>query len=193
MLKKIGVSAILTSDPAVIETADRLILPGVGAFDRGMSKIHELGLIKVLNHKVLEKKTPVLGICLGMQILTRGSEEGTIPGLGWVDATTVRFDFKNQKSDNYENLRVPHVGWNYVQPKPESRLFANMEKESRFYFTHSFYVRSNEQEQILATTNYGVDFVSAVKKQNVYGTQFHPEKSHRYGVQLLKNFMELCS
>ncbi len=186
MLKKIGVSAVISSDPAVVEKADKLILPGVGAFDAGMKNLETRGLIPLLNFRVLEQKTPILGLCLGMQLLGKRSEEGQLPGLGWLDAQVVRFKFDS----NAGNLKIPHMGWNTLavcQPYP---LFADLEAENRFYFVHSYYVVCADQSNVLAQTNYGFDFASAVVKDNIMGVQFHPEKSHKFGMRLLKNFAE---
>jgi glutamine amidotransferase len=185
MLKKVGAEAVITSDKSAIEKAEKLILPGVGAFDNGMKNLSQLGLLETLNRKVLEDKTPVLGICLGMQLLTRGSEEGDRPGLGWINAETVKFRFEKSNTA----LKVPHMGWNSITIKQESNLFEGMHEELRFYFVHSYYVRCSEESDILATTNYGSDFTSSVRRDNIVGTQFHPEKSHKFGMKVFKNFV----
>jgi len=187
MLKKVGAEARISSDPKEIETADKLILPGVGAFDTGMKHLAESNLLNLLNEKVLERKTPTLGICLGMQLLTRGSEEGVLPGLGWIDGQTVKFRFNGDRT----HLKVPHMGWNTVDIKSTDSLFRNLEDEARFYFVHSYRVVCNRDEDVLAVTHHGDDFVSAVQHDNIMGTQFHPEKSHKFGMTLLKNFAEL--
>ena len=186
MFNKIGYAAEITSDPEQIRSAERLILPGVGAFDNGMKHIEEMGLQTVLNEVALERKIPILGICLGMQLLTRGSEEGKRPGLGWIDGETIRFHFDQKQT----GLRIPHMGWNTVVPAHDDTLFADMDPEAGYYFVHSFHVACDDEAEILATTHYGYDFTCAVQKGNIFGTQFHPEKSHRYGWQLLKNFAE---
>lgn len=188
MLKKVGEPGVITSDPAVIAAAERLILPGVGAFDHGMQHIHARGLTEVLNRKALEEGTPVLGICLGMQLLTRGSEEGTEPGLGWIQGDTVRFRFDPREA----GLRVPHMGWNVVEPTREAHLFDGLE-EPRFYFVHSYHVVCDDAQDVIGWTPYGYPFASAVRRGNVWGTQFHPEKSHRFGMRLLTNFVEMTS
>lgn len=182
MIKKVGHKSIITSDLEEIKNATKLILPGVGSFDNGMRNLAELGMIEVLNQKVLVEKTPILGICLGMQLMTKSSEEGKLAGLRWVDAQTKRF-----VSDT---LKIPHMGWNIIKHQKESTLFDECESEKRFYFVHSYCVSCNIQEDILANTNYTQDFVSLFEKENIIGVQFHPEKSHKFGMQLLKNFVE---
>ena len=184
MFKKIGAKAIISGDPEVIANAHKLLLPGVGAFDRAMERIHELGLKSVLDEQALVVKKPILGICLGMQLLTRGSEEGKLQGLGWVPADTIRFP-------NMPGLRIPHMGWNVVQPATPSLLSKNLPIDSRFYFVHSYCVHVDKEHNSILKCQYGVSFDAAVQKENIYGAQFHPEKSHRYGMQLLRNFADL--
>lgn len=186
MLKKIGVNSEITASPEKIEAAAKIILPGVGAFDNAMKNIEELGLYDILNQKVLVHKTPVLGICLGMQILMNKSEEGAKQGLGWIQGEVKRFDFRSMSS----LLKVPHMGWNIVYPKDSNHLFKGLIRLPKFYFVHSYYVTCHAAEHVLATTSYGIEFASAVHKENIFGTQFHPEKSHKYGMLLLKNFVE---
>jgi glutamine amidotransferase len=186
MLKKIGAPAVVSSDRSVIEKAEKLILPGVGAFDAGMKNLEALGLIPLLNFRVLEQKTPILGVCLGMQLLCRQSEEGQLPGLGWLDAEVVRFKFDNITDD----LKIPHMGWNTITVCQPHTLFADLEAENRFYFVHSYHANCADRRDILAQTNYGYDFTSAVVKDNIMGVQFHPEKSHKFGMRLYKNFAE---
>ena len=186
MLKKVGAQATISSDSAVIGAADKLILPGVGAFDAGMQRLHELNLVETLTRRVTREHTPVLGVCLGMQLLTQGSEEGDLPGLGWIEGRTRRFAF----GPEHGGLKVPHMGWNTVSCKKEAPLFAGLEPDSRFYFVHSYYVRCARREDVLATTTHGVEFDSAVSRGNIMGTQFHPEKSHRFGMAVLANFVE---
>jgi imidazole glycerol-phosphate synthase subunit HisH len=185
ILKRIGEPSVVTSDPAVIANATKLILPGVGAFDTGMKNLTELGLIDILNKKVVNEKVPVLGICLGMQVLSKGSEEGTLPGLGWIDSTTVRFRFQNTAE-----YKIPHMGWNFINQHKPSRLFDNMHTDPRFYFVHSYYFSPADPEDILTTTTYEIEFTSSVEKGNILGVQFHPEKSHKFGMKLLKNFVD---
>lgn len=186
MFKRIGVASEITGDPQAVSRAEKLLLPGVGAFDAAMQKIAESGLREVLDRKVLEEKVPVLGICLGMQLLTNGSEEGVLPGLGWIPARTIKFRFPEGSP-----LKIPHMGWNYVFPKRESPLTHDLPAEPRFYFVHSYFVRCDNEEDVLMTTPYGNDFHSIVQRGNVYGAQFHPEKSHKYGMKLLSNFAGL--
>ena len=187
MLKKIGAPAKISSLPEEIGQADKLILPGVGAFDSGMQQIENKGLLPVLNQRALQDGIPVLGICLGMQLLARKSEEGLLPGLGWVEAEVKRFQ---PVPDNPE-LKIPHMGWNFADRVKDDPLFKGLEKDPRFYFVHSYYVSCRNQADILATTSHGIDFVAALAHENIRGTQFTPEKSHKYGMRLLKNFAEL--
>lgn len=187
MLKKVGAKAIISSNISDISNADKIILPGVGAFDTGMRNLAQDGLIEVLNKKVIREKTPILGICLGMQLLTKSSEEGNSHGLGWIDAQTVRFKFDKKNTI----LKIPHMGWNTVQLNKKSQLFKEMFAEPRFYFVHSYHVVCNNKQDILTKTNHGYEFVSSIQKDNIMGVQFHPEKSHKFGMKLLKNFVEL--
>jgi glutamine amidotransferase len=183
-LKMIKVESLVSSNPTEIEQASKLILPGVGHFAKGMQNLEERGLIPVLNRQVLEKKIPVLGICLGMQLLGLSSEEGDAKGLGWVDTKVIRFHFENPK------IRVPHVGWNMLSPKKESVLFKGVPVDKKpFYFTHSYHAISGDDSIVGATTDYGYPFVSVVEKENIYGTQFHPEKSRFYGLHMIENFV----
>jgi glutamine amidotransferase len=186
ILKRIGEESVVTSDIKEISRATKLILPGVGAFDTGMKNLYDLDLAGILNEKVLADKIPVLGICLGMQLLSLGSEEGTLSGLGWIDAEIIRFSFKN--SINY---KIPHMGWNFVHQQKESKLFEGMYSDARFYFVHAYYLKNNDPVDILTTTGYETEFTSAVEKGNILGVQFHPEKSHKFGMKLLKNFIDL--
>jgi glutamine amidotransferase len=156
----------------------------VGAFDQAMKRINDSGFRQVLDNKALVEKVPVLGICLGMQLLTRGSEEGVLPGLGWVAADTIRFPKK-------EGLKVPHMGWNVVTPTTPSKLTENLPEESRFYFVHSYHVQVDHHQNSILKCHYGVNFDAAIQNDNIYGAQFHPEKSHKFGMQLLKNFAAL--
>lgn len=188
MIKKIGYESIVTSDPKVLMNAQKIVLPGVGSFDYGMKNLNGLCLVDVIKDKVLTEKVPLLGICLGMQLLTKGSEEGSSIGLGLIDAYTNRLALQESE----KKLKVPHMGWNYVCSKQESILFKDMEKDMRFYFVHSYYVNCFDKKDSLAVTNYGNEFTCAFGRDNIFGVQFHPEKSHRYGMKLLKNFMELC-
>lgn len=191
MLGRIGVKAIITNDFDVISKAEKLILPGVGSFDAGMNLLRSKGLQTVLDKEVLQSQKPVLGICLGMQLMTRSSEEGNESGLGWLNAETKKFRF-----DSDSELKIPHMGWNFVAPVrcglEKQSIFAGMEgQENRFYFVHSYFVQCNEKNDILAESFYGEKFTCAFRKGNFFGVQFHPEKSHKFGMKLLKNFAEL--
>jgi imidazole glycerol-phosphate synthase subunit HisH len=188
MLKHLGVESSISADLQKIGMADKLILSGVGSFDEGMKNLTEKGLIESLTSRVLIDQIPILGICLGMQLYTKSSEEGILPGLGWIEAKTVRFNFNCPNS----KLKIPHMGWNGVTVNKLNPLFENMTEESRFYFVHSYYLECANQEDILCRTVHGHEFTSAVARNNIYGVQFHPEKSHRYGMQILKNFVELA-
>lgn len=186
MLRTVGAEATVTSDRAQIAGAEKLILPGVGAFDAGMRSLHELGLIAELRAAVEERHVPVLGICLGMQLMCKSSEEGRLPGLGWVDGEVRRFE-----RPPGSNLKVPHMGWNTVQSTKQSRIFAPGEGEQRFYFVHSYHVQCHQAEDVAGTSHYGCNFVAAFSRDNILGVQFHPEKSHRFGRELIKKFVDL--
>jgi len=186
MLKKLGVETVVSSDKDAIKKASKLILPGVGAFDNGMKNLRDRNLIPLLNEKVLEERITILGLCLGMQLYTRGSEEGRMPGLGWLDAETVSFRFEGVNA----NLKVPHMGWNTIEICQSHPLFAEMNNESRFYFVHSYHVVCKETGTVVAQTDHGYMFPSAIAKENILGVQFHPEKSHNFGMKLFKNFVE---
>jgi glutamine amidotransferase len=186
MLKKAGADALVSSDAAIIEEAEKLILPGVGAFDNGMKNLAERDLVSLLNAQVLQRKKPILGLCLGMQLFTKSSEEGRISGLGWIDAQTARFKFDGANS----GLKVPHMGWNTLdvcQPHP---LLASVDADARFYFVHSYFVLCGDNRNVMARTHYGFDFASVISQGNIMGAQFHPEKSHKFGMAFLKNFAE---
>jgi glutamine amidotransferase len=187
MIKKIGSKAQITSDAAKIALAEKLILPGVGAFDTGIKNLHERGLWSILNKRVLEDKVPILGICLGMQLMTKSSEEGVLKGLSWIDAETKKFKFDEVS----EKRKIPNMGWNYIEIKKNSRLFNNMYEHPKFYFVHSYYVNCHQKEDVIAVANYGQNYDCAFEKDNIFGVQFHPEKSHKYGMKLLENFIAL--
>lgn len=173
--------------PSDLERASKLILPGVGHFDHAMQLLQNSGMRETLDEMVLRRKVPVIGICVGMQILARSSEEGDLPGLGWIDADVRAF----KSWDAVRNMAVPHMGWNDVRPLSADKLFDDLEKDARFYFLHSYYMNCLRQEDVLATCNYGADFACAVRCANIYGVQFHPEKSHHFGNRLLRNFAAL--
>ena len=184
ILNHIGVESRISNSVQDIKNADKLILPGVGHFKTGMENLAKTELIDVLNEEVLIKKKNILGICLGMQLMTKHSEEGDCDGLGWIDATTRKFQLS-------EHLKIPHMGWNNVNYKKDTALNKNISAEPRHYFVHSYFVDCKHQEDVLATTLYGTEFVAAFQHENIYGVQFHPEKSHKYGMELLRNFNQL--
>ena len=186
MFKKVGAQSTISSDPQIIEAAEKLILPGVGAFDNGMKNLAQRGLADLLNVQVLQHKKPILGLCLGMQLFTRTSEEGQLQGLGWLNAKTVRFKFDEASA----RLKIPHMGWNTLRIQKPHHLLADLGTDVRFYFVHSYHLLCNDPESVLATTTYGYDFASVVVQENILGAQFHPEKSHKFGMKLLKNFAE---
>jgi glutamine amidotransferase len=186
MHKRLGIEAIVTSNQNEIKAASKLILPGVGHFKKGMDNLHQSGLKPLLDELVLQKKKPLLGICLGAQLLTRYSEEGNVDGLGWVDADTVKF-----KQDGLNGLKIPHMGWSDIVVKRDSQILSNLPAEPRFYHVHSYHFLFTEPSEIIATATYGYEFACAFQKDNIYGVQFHPEKSHKYGMKLIENFSKL--
>ena len=185
-MDRIGVESIITSDPEGIKKSDKIILPGVGHFAKAVSEIKSRGLWDLLSDQVLVEKKPVLGICLGMQLMAKHSEEGNSEGLGWIDANVVRF-----KVSDTARYKIPHMGWNTINPVKDSSLFANITSDSEFYFVHSYHVQCNNSKDILAETIFDYPFTSAFQKENIFGVQFHPEKSHDAGELLLRNFVEL--
>lgn len=188
MLNHIGVKSIVTKDPSEIKSASKLILPGVGAFDPGMTLLNNSGVRELLEERVTNEKTPVLGICLGMQMMSKGSEEGQLSGLGWIDAACQKFKLDTA----HQSLRIPHMGWNDVFSKyDENSLFPKIDEELQFYFAHSYHLVCDDS-LVMATTIYGYEFPVAVKKDNIFGVQFHPEKSHKFGMNFLKAFAELA-
>lgn len=187
MLKKARISIKISSNISDIESADKLILPGVGSFDNAMQKLRELELIEILNKKVIREHTPILGICLGMQLFTKSSEEGKLPGLGWFDARTVKF-----RMDRSSSLKIPHMGWENLTILKPHPIFRDIDTRSMFYFVHSYHVVCDDDNDVLSTSRYGIDFVSSFSKENIIGVQFHPEKSHKYGMKLLHNFSRIA-
>ena len=185
MLKRLGIPSLITNDKEAIEQAEKLILPGVGHFDYGMQQLQQTGLIPILNKKVLEEKTPILGICLGVQLLTESSEEGNEKGLGWIKGKTVAFN----KTKLAANQKIPSMGWTDVANYSQSKLFQNMYDEPRFYFVHSFHLVLENKSDCMVTAKYGYEFAAGIEHENIVGVQFHPEKSHKYGMKFLENFV----
>ncbi len=186
MLRKIGVAPAAVTGPDDVVAAEKIILPGIGAFDNGVTALDRLGLIEPLQHKATVDRTPLLGICLGMQLLGNKSEEGELEGLGLIDGSCVKFALPEDGS-----LKVPHMGWNTVSFRRDDPLVADLDGEPRFYFVHSYHLRCNDDGDVLATATHGIEFTAMVHRGNVYGAQFHPEKSHRFGMTLLRNFVAL--
>ncbi len=188
ILRKADGRAVASADPAVIAQAEKLILPGVGAFDNAVTRLRQLGIVDLLTQKATVEKVPVLGICLGMQLLGHASEEGVEKGLGWIDAETRRFQFDAPET----RRKIPHMGWNILRPRSATGAFADLDsEETRFYFVHSFHVVCHDPADVLATSHYGFEFTAAAGRGNIVGVQFHPEKSHRFGLQLMRNFVRL--
>jgi glutamine amidotransferase len=188
MLMHIGASEpVITNDKAIVQQATKIVLPGIGHFDEAVKKLHQLDLFEVLNQKVIMQKTPILGICLGMQLITKRSEEGKLKGFGWIDADTVKFNFLNQD----KQIRLPHMGWNTLKITQENTILESSYSEARYYFVHTYHVKCNCQKDVMATSTYGVEFHAAICKDNIMGTQFHPEKSHKYGMEIFKRFITL--
>lgn len=187
MLKVIGEKSLISSNRDDIEKADGIILPGVGAFDAGMDKLKEMKLIDVIKEQALDKKKPILGICLGMQLLGRRSEEGNSEGLNLIPFDNIRFRLADT------NLKVPHMGWDIVEFKQQTPLIDNLNERQRYYFVHSYHAKCDSTENILMTCDYGYEFAAAVVKDNIMGVQFHPEKSHDFGMALLKNYVKICN
>jgi glutamine amidotransferase len=186
MFKKIGYETVVSSNPSDVTDAEKIVLPGVGAFDEAVKNLRSRGLFEAIERRVLDDGVPILGICLGMQLLTKGSEEGRMEGFGFVDAYAKRFDFSQMQ----DPLPIPHMGWNVLHHQRETPLFSHMPPHERFYFVHSYAVECEDMGDVLTTTSYGYEFVSSFGRGNVVGCQFHPEKSHRFGMRLLENFVE---
>ena len=185
--KNLNINCQLITKAEDLEKADRLILPGVGAFDATMQQLIDSGLREKLNELVLEKKVPILGICVGLQVMGYRSDEGNLPGLGWISGQVKKFD----ETKIELKPKIPHMGWNVIHDTQNHNLFKGIDNDFGFYFVHSFYFECEKEENILATSNYGGEFTSAIFANHIFGTQFHPEKSHGNGKQLLKNFAEL--
>lgn len=186
MLRKAGGDVLISRDPADVLAADKLLLPGVGHFDHGMKMLSSSGLREPIDRFALELRRPVLGICLGAQILGKGSEEGRAPGLGWIDMVCHRMPAM-------PGIRVPHMGWNQITRKKSSPLLDRMDEDARFYFVHSYRMECSQAEDVLATAVHGIEFTCAVQRGNIMGTQFHPEKSLRHGLALMRSFVELLA
>ena len=180
--KRFGIEAQTANNSDELLSSDKIVLPGVGAFDYAMKRLNESGMRETLDDMVLNKHVPVIGICVGMQIMAKRSEEGIAGGLGWFDAEVLRF--------KDESLLVPEMGWNTVEHN-ENSIFEGLAEHPRFYFLHSYYFKCNNADDVIGTSDYGITFASAVNKRNIYGIQFHPEKSHSSGVKLLENFAKL--
>lgn len=185
MLKKIGVPAKISGDPELVQQAEKLILPGVGHFDHCMNELRKAPFFNTLEKKVLEEKTPVLGVCVGHQMLFDKSEEGNAAGLGWIPGNVIKFKPEEMPA----GYKIPHMAWTDVQPSNSAALFTGIE-EPRFYFVHSYYTLCDPQ-YVQATAQYGPTFVASVNKENIYGVQFHPEKSHKFGMKVYENFSKV--
>ncbi|MDB4665063.1 imidazole glycerol phosphate synthase subunit HisH [Verrucomicrobia bacterium] len=190
MYRKIGYQVIVSGQADAISEASHFILPGVGAFDTGIKRMKESDGFNELCRQVLEFKKPLLGICLGMQLLTQRSEEGVEKGLGWIDGETKRFDFSKINFAS-KALKIPHMRWNEIEASESDPLLGGYEQTPRFYFVHSYHVCCNNSQESIATTVHGIKFTSCIRRDNVMGVQFHPEKSHRYGLKVLENFARL--
>lgn len=186
MLKVIGEKTIITNNADEIDKADKIILPGVGAFDTGMKQLNEKGLVDVIRFQALDKKKPILGICLGMQLLGRKSEEGSSSGLSLIPFDNIKFKLDNTK------LKVPHMGWDIISIKQQNNLVYGLTALQRFYFVHSYHAKCDCKENVLMSCDYGYEFTAAIVEENIYGVQFHPEKSHNFGLALLSNFVKRC-
>ncbi len=186
MLKKAGFEAVLATEKSEIEKASKIILPGIGAFDHCMSEFNKSGLRDTVTKRVLGNKIPLLGICVGLQMLMENSEEGVEPGLGWIKGKTIKL-----KKEALGDLKIPHMGWTNVQIVKDTPLTQELGDEPRFYFVHSYYVQPEVQTDTMLTATYGYEFTAAVNHDNIFGAQFHPEKSHKYGMKILENFGRL--
>lgn len=186
MFRRLSIDAVITDDKQKIRDASKILLPGVGHFKKGMANLHESGIADLLREEVIVKGKPILGICLGAQLMTRHSEEGDVDGLGWVDAVTVKFN-----EEVLNNLPIPHMGWADIRTNAGYDLWNNLPPDPRFYFVHSYHFRFDDPAQVTATADYGYEFACAFHKDNIYGTQFHPEKSHKFGMKMLENFNKI--
>jgi len=185
--KRLNIPTKIAKTQQDLADAKKMILPGVGSFDYAMSQLNASGMREKLDELVLEKKIPVIGICVGMQMMGNRSDEGKLEGLKWIDSEILKFD----ENLIQQRTKLPHMGWNDVAPINNHPLFIGLEKDAIFYFLHSFYFRCKNETESIAVSNYGISFSSAVHRENIYGIQFHPEKSHQYGEKLLHNFANL--
>jgi imidazole glycerol-phosphate synthase subunit HisH len=184
MLNYIGVESIVVNKKEELKNVKKIILPGVGSFDTNLKRLHELELFDIIKDLVEEKKIPILGICLGMHLFCKKSEEGSGDGFGFFDANVIKFNFDK----SFGKILIPHMGWNDVLIMKKTKLIKEIETNKRFYFVHSYHVKCFDETDIMLITNYGYDFHSGISKNNIYGVQFHPEKSHKFGMEVLKNF-----
>jgi glutamine amidotransferase len=180
--KRLNIQASVATNAQDLQSAEKIILPGVGAFDSAMSRFNHSGMREVAQVLVIEKKIPILGICVGMQILADSSQEGDLEGLGWIPGEVIKFS---------SQVRCPHMGWNNIKPRSANPILKDLDEEASFYFLHSYYFKTLNESDIISTSNYNGEFASMIHSKNIYGAQFHPEKSHKYGSLLLKNFAEL--
>ncbi len=185
--KRLNIPVEVVSDKDHLSSATKLILPGVGSFDWAMARLNESGMRALLDELVIDRKVPILGICVGMQIMAKKSQEGDMDGLCWIDAEVKKFS----ESGGDDKMQLPHMGWNDVMPIESNTLFQHLERDARFYFLHSYYFAHKQDNQIMSQTDYHGMFTSSARQENVYGVQFHPEKSHNWGIQLLKNFSDI--
>jgi glutamine amidotransferase len=185
--KQLNIPYVIAKNAKELHGATKIILPGVGAFDHAMNQLQKTGMRETLDELVLEKKIPVIGICVGMQMLAKSSDEGVLPGLGWINGSVKKFDENIIKYATH----LPHMGWNDVEAVQKNPILTSLEDNAKFYFLHSYYFHCNNPENVIAVADYGIKFSCAVNKENIYGVQFHPEKSHKFGIQILKNFADL--
>jgi len=180
---RLGIKAMISSDIEEIKSAKKLVLPGVGHFRNGMNNLVKMNILDILGYKILVEKTPILGICLGMQLFSKFSDEGNVKGLGWIDSRVIRLEI-----DDNNKWKIPHMGWNSISKINKSQIITGKIENSSFYFVHSYHVVCQNKTDIISTTNYNIDFTSIIEKDNIYGVQFHPEKSYVPGLQIIKNF-----